>query len=197
MGEDAFLQHPRGAQGIAPVHQVYPGGEPGQKQGILRGGIAPAYHKYLFILEKRPIAGGAVRYAPPAQAPLVRKAQCARLRPQGQDQAAGLPPLPARQDGGLDRAIQLQLLRLGVLEFGAHGLGLALQQHGQVRPLHPFGEPGIVLDQAGGGRLPAGKGLFQYQCIQAAPGGVQCGRQPRGAAADDQTIQHGFSLHLI
>ena len=73
-------------------------------------------------------------------------------------------------------------------DVGAETLGLLLEVGHELRSVHPLGIAGEILDLGGRGELAARLDAFVKHRLQVGARGIDGSREPRGAAADNQTF---------
>ena len=116
------------------------------------------------------------------------KTDLARVRTRREDDAERLDRACGRLDF-LDVLVELQPDDLGGQEFRAESARLLLHLCGELRAAD-LPEPRIVDDIGGDGDLPARFFLLNDEHLAFGAREVDCGGEPRGAAADDDRIIH-------
>ena len=89
VGEGPLLHDLGGPQLVAPVDDGDLGGEAGEEEGLLHGGVAAAGHGDVLVAEEEAVAGGAGRDAVAEQALLVGHAEHQRAGAGGDDERVG------------------------------------------------------------------------------------------------------------
>ena len=172
---------------VAPVDEVDPGGETGQIHGLLHGGIAATDDGDFQAFKKSGVTYGTIGYAEPGIPALTGAALPAETGPAGDDDGPCRDPAAVLEFDDPVSAATGQLLHGTGHEPGREAQGMGPERLGKGRP-GGFGKTGIVLDPAGRQYLPAGAPLFQDEGPDARTPGVDGGRKPGRARADDDKL---------
>ena len=161
---------------------------PGQKQGVLKGGVAAPYHSHWAVGIEGAVAHSAVGNPLAHQLFLPGQPQGSVAHTGGQDQRPALPLCAVGDDLKAGAAGPKVGHRL-ILQFHPQVLRLTEQVLRQLDPGHG-GQAGIVFHQGREIDLPPGGVPLQHQDTLARPGGVQSGRQAGGPRAHHNNICH-------
>ena len=199
VGEQPLLQDAFGAELVAPVHHHDRGGELGEEQGFLDGGIAAADDHDLLAAVEEAVAGGAGRDAEALEAGLAFQPQPLGLGAGGDDQGLGQPLLAGVADEAEGAGGEVGRDHDVVDELGADVCGLLAHLVHQPRPLDHLGVSRIVLHVSGDGQLPAGREPADHHRVQQGAGGIDRRRitgrpSPHDQTADGTRGGHGFSF---
>ena len=190
------LEHDlRGAEGVAAMNDRHFGGEAGEEDRFLHGGIAAADHHDFLSRKEEAVARRARRHAVADQLLLMRQAQPARRGAAGNDQSLGVNLLNAEMQQ------KRALAEIGAGEmrhavFRAEAFGLLAHVLDQLRAQDAFGKSGKILDQRGHGELSAGLVAFDDQRLQVGARRVESGSVSGASGPDDDNVSsfaHGFS----
>ena len=176
-------------EGFSPVDQCHAAAASGQKQSILKGGVAAAGHCYVLSVKERAIAQGAIADAAAYQCFFTGQPQRPGLRSGGIDHRPGRhrPVLRFQKE----RAVRVSFdplypaegqLRPGRFRLGIHPVP---QFHAADRA-----KAGIILHQRREGDLPAEAAALEYGNGASRPCGIQGGCQSGGTAADHSKLDH-------
>ena len=171
------------------MDQCHAAAASGQKQGVLKGGVAAAGHCYVLSVKERAIAQGAIADAAAYQFFFTGQTQRPGLCPSGIDHRPGRhrPVLRFQKK----RAVRVSFdplypaeghLRPGRFRLGIHPVP---QFHAADRA-----KAGIILHQRREGDLPAEAAALEYGNGASRPCGIQGGRQSGGTAADHSKLDH-------
>ena len=161
---------------------------PGQKQGVLKGGVTAPHHSHRAIRVEGAVAHGAVGNALAHQFLLAGQAQGAVAHTGGQDQSPAFPHRAVGDDLEAGAAGPEVGHRL-ILHLDPQVLRLLKQVLCQLDAGHR-GDTGIVLHQRGEVDLPPWGVPLQHQDAFARPGGIHGGRQAGGTCAHHNNICH-------
>ena len=150
----ALLQDRACAQFVAAVDNCDGCGIAREEESLLQRAVPAADHDHLFILEERPVAGGAVRDAAPEQSVLARHVQVDGVGACRHDQRIGLVRARVALDFERTRR-QVNFVRRVEFDARPEAFRLLLEQLAQLRPTHALRKTGIVLDGVGQRGLPA------------------------------------------
>ena len=161
-----------------------------QKHAFLCRRIAAAHNENFFSGEKLPVAGCAVRNTPPFVFFLPFKADRSGVS-SGCQQNTKAAKIALACMHSFYIPGKIKACSLCQHKFCTEVFCLLLYGIGQGFATG-FGNAGIVYYLVSNGDLPAELFLFQHQHPVFCPGKVQCGGQPRRAAADDHYIVEVF-----
>ena len=169
--------------------------EPGEKEGLLEGGVPPADNGDGNVAEESAVTGGAVGDAFARQLRLAGNGKTVVAGTRGDDEG----PRGELAGGGLQDA-KVPFLPDGVdtggFYFQSEFPGLLFHLLAQLETADLF-HAGVVLNLPGEGHLPAAALLLQKHRLPSRPGGVDAGRQARRAPADDdEFVIPGHALFL-
>ena len=185
MGFCPLLQNLPGSQLTPPMHDRDEGRVPRQVQSLLQCAVAAADDDDLFIPEKMPVAGGAIRNAAPGECLLAGDFQLSGRRARRDDDRI-------RQKDFLvgfhaERAFfQRNINRLVEENFRAEAFRLLMKIADEFLPAHALRESGVVFNRIGFGNLPAQILAGKYYRREIRARGVKRGGQPGGTGADNQ-----------
>ena len=179
-------------EGFSPVDQRHAAAASGQKQGVLKGGVAAAGHCYVLSVKERAIAQGAIADAAAYQFFFTGQAQRPGLCPSGIDHRPGRhrPVLRFQKE----RAVRVSFdplypaegqLRPGRFRLGIHPVP---QFHAADRA-----KTWIILHQRREGDLPAEAAALEYGNGASCPCGIQGGRQSGGTTADHSKLYYHWA----
>ena len=174
----------RGPEVVAPVNQADLGGELRQEDRLLHRRVAAADDHDLLVAEEGRVADRAVRDAAALQRALGLEPELPGGRAGGDDHALGgvlvlADPDPQRVLGEVD------LRHVVGQELRAEALGLAPEVLHHRRAHDPVGIARIVLDVARDHQLAAPGEALDHERLQVGARGVERGRVPGRASADD------------
>ena len=186
--EQAVLQDALGPEGVAAVHDRHLGGDVGEVEGLLDGGVAAADHHHLLAAEEEAVAGGAGR-----------DAEALELGFRGQAQPLGLGAggdhegVAAIGVAGIARDPERPLSQFDLDDVVGHDAGadmLGLQPHLLHQPgaLDDVGEAGIILDVRGDHELAAGLEARDEHRLQHGARRIDGGRVAGRPRADDDEL---------
>ena len=165
VGHGALEHDLRGTELFGSVDERDLGGEAGEEERFLHGGVAAPDDGDLFAGEEEAVAGGAGAYAVADEGLLGGEIEPARACSGGDDEGAGVDGLVAEVElegtlGEVDGG------DVAHLEFGAEADGLLLHVLDEVGPLDALGPAGKVFDQSGDGELAARLMAFEDERLE-------------------------------
>ena len=182
-----LIRHGGGAgKVIFPNQHRHMPGKFRQKYTFLRCCVTATHHKDLFIRKKFSIAGSAVGNAPALVFFLPLEANISRMGTGGQKDPK-TPEISVTGMHGLDITGKIKAGHFCQLKFRAKTLRLLHYGICQ-RFTGSFCNTGVVDHFMGNGDLAAKSFLLQNQTAVLGPGKIECGGEPRRAAADNDNI---------
>ena len=157
-----------------------------KEHGLFRCGKAAADHEHLSAGEELTVAGRAVGNAAAAEVCFALKADHARVRTGGKQDAEALEFAAVGSDG-LDLAGHIKALDAREQKFRAKALGLSTHRFGQLRA-GSTRDAGVVHNFVGNGDLAAEFLLLDHDHAIFRSCKVQRRGEARRAAADDDNI---------
>ncbi len=185
---DGSLEHDAGgAEVFAAVDEGDLGGEAGEEEGFLHGGVAAADDGDLFAGGEEAVAGGAGADAEADEGLLGGEAEPACGGTGGDDEGAGEDGVFA--EGELEgRLGEIDAGEVGHAELGTEAGGLLLHVLDEFGTLDALGPAGEVFDEGGDGELAAGLVAFEDERLEVGAGCVDGGGEAGAAGAEDDGI---------
>jgi len=195
MGDGALEHDLRGAESLAAVDERDLGGEAGEEERFLHGGVAAADDGDLFAGEEEAVAGGAGADAVADERLLGWQVEPARAGAGGDDERAGVDGLFAdvERDGMLS---EVDGAEMGHAQLGAEADRLLLHVLDEVGPLDALGPAGKVFDQRGDGELAAGFVAFEDERLEVGACSVDGGGKSGAAGAEDNSVARRVFRHM-
>jgi hypothetical protein len=187
VGHGAVKHDLGGAELFAAIDERDLGGEAGEEESLLHGGVAAADDGDLFAGEEEAVAGGARRHSMPDEGLLGWQVEPASARSRRDDEGAGVDGLAAGGEGE-GTGGEVDRVEVGHAEFGAETDGLLLHVLDEVGTLDSLGPAGKVFYQSGDGELAAGLVAFEDKRLEVGAGGVDGGGESGATGAEDDSV---------
>ena len=182
------------AQLVSAMEDVDLLGVAGQEFALLDGGVTATDHGQLLALEEGAIADRAVADPAAPELLLPGDAEVAGQAARGHDQGRRADLVTRLQPDDLRRPFFVDLLdRFELADLEAEFPRVVAHLGRQLRAQDGL-VARVVLDQLGVQQLPAKRAPVQQQRLEVHPGRVEAGRQPGGAASDDDYIVIAHSI---
>ncbi len=189
MGHGALHHDAAGAEAVGAVDERDFGGEAGEEERLLHGGVAAADDGDLLAGGEEAVACGAGADAVADERLLAGQAEPAGAGAGGDDERAGVDGLLAGaevEDVGVLREVGGD--ELGHLELRAEADGLLLHVLDELGALDALGPAGEVFDQRGDGELAAGLVALEDERLEVGARGVDGGGEAGAAGAEDDGV---------
>ncbi len=189
MGDGALEHDVGGAEVFGAVDEGDFGGEAGEEEGFLHGGVAAADDGDFLAAGEEAIAGGAGADAEADEGLFGGKAEPAGARSARDDEGAGAEDVLADGEGE-GRGGEVGGGEMGHAELGAEAGGLLLHVLDELGTLDALGPAGEVFDEGGDGELAAGLVAFEDERLEVGACSVDGGGEACAAGAEDDGVAY-------
>src|SRR5207302_7001329 len=172
-----------------PMNQVHPADEARQKDGLLHGGIASAYHRYFLAAKEKSVASGASGDAVADQLALRFESQHASGGSCGHNHRFSAKAF-LRHSNVKWRPAEVRSANGARAKFRAEALRLLAHLFDQLRAENALGKTGEIFNHGRQGELAARFIPIDDQRLQIGARGVNCSRQAGAPAPDDDYVMH-------